>query len=61
MANAPVLKTGVRKDLGVRIPRPPLYVTTSCAASDPGKHVGPSRTLDTCLDSRIRSMVLAAV
>ena len=23
MANAPVLKTGVRKDLGVRIPRPP--------------------------------------
>ena len=25
MANAPVLKTGVRKDLGVRIPRPPLY------------------------------------
>ena len=24
MANAPVLKTGVRKDLGVRIPRPPL-------------------------------------
>ena len=24
MANAPVLKTGVRKDLGVRIPRPPF-------------------------------------
>ena len=24
MAIAPVLKTGVRKDLGVRIPRPPL-------------------------------------
>lgn len=26
MANAPVLKTGVRKDLGVRIPCPPLQV-----------------------------------
>jgi hypothetical protein len=24
MANAPVLKPGVRKDLGVRIPRPPF-------------------------------------
>ncbi len=24
MANAPVLKTGVRKDLGVRVPRSPL-------------------------------------
>jgi hypothetical protein len=24
MAIAPVLKTGVRKDLGVRIPHPPL-------------------------------------
>jgi hypothetical protein len=30
MANAAVLKTAVRKDLGVRIPRPPL----SCAACD---------------------------
>src|SRR5215831_6582595 len=29
MANAPVLKTGVRKDLGVRIPRPPLPVHTT--------------------------------
>lgn len=27
MANAPVLKTGVRKDLGVRIPRPPLSIS----------------------------------
>ena len=26
-ANAPVLKTGVRKDLWVRIPSPPLYFT----------------------------------
>ena len=26
MAIAPVLKTGVRKDLGVRIPRPPFYL-----------------------------------
>jgi hypothetical protein len=60
MANAAVLKTAVRKDLGVRIPRPPLYVTTSCAASDPGKHVGPRGRLDTCLHRRDRSMVLAA-
>ena len=29
MANAPVLKTGVRKDLGVRIPRPPYSVHTA--------------------------------
>ena len=29
MAIAPVLKTGVRKDLGVRIPRPPLVPRTS--------------------------------
>src|SRR5215831_15759959 len=29
MANAPVLKTGVRKDLGVRIPRPPFPVHTA--------------------------------
>jgi hypothetical protein len=60
MANAAVLKTAVRKDLGVRIPRPPLYVTTSCAASDPGKHVGTRRRLDTCLDRRHRSTVLTA-
>ena len=31
MANAPVLKTGVRKDLGVRIPRPPLHKPGSWA------------------------------
>src|SRR5687767_7824255 len=31
MANAPVLKTGVRKDLGVRIPRPPLLPLTFAA------------------------------
>jgi hypothetical protein len=30
MANAAVLKTAVRKDLGVRIPRPPCDVTTIC-------------------------------
>jgi hypothetical protein len=29
MAIAPVLKTGVRKDLGVRIPRPPLRVAAA--------------------------------
>src|SRR5205085_3369924 len=32
---APVLKTGVRKDLGVRIPRPPL---TSVARDRRGAH-----------------------
>ena len=60
MANAAVLKTAVRTDLGVRIPRPPLYVTTSCAASDTGKHAGPRGRLNTCLDRRDRSMALAA-
>src|SRR5690242_4613366 len=36
MANAPVLKTGVRKDLGVRIPRPPLELRMRRAAP-PGR------------------------
>ena len=38
MANAPVLKTGVRKDLGVRIPRPPLELRPRCSGpSSSGK------------------------
>jgi hypothetical protein len=42
MANAPVLKTGVRKDLGVRIPRPPLLEPhtgfSAWYASPPARH-----------------------
>ncbi len=39
MANAPVLKTGVRKDLWVRIPPPPFtYRITTYEVA--GRHLG---------------------
>jgi hypothetical protein len=47
MAIAPVLKTGVRKDLGVRIPRPPwLLIVIDCdrfirAAQSQARSVSP--------------------
>jgi hypothetical protein len=49
MAIAPVLKTGVRKDLGVRIPRPPLELAP--------RHLGERRFLDTFLDTNHPSEV----
>lgn len=44
MAIAPVLKTGVRKDLGVRIPRPPLSPAPSAHS-----RCGARRRLGSCL------------
>ena len=47
MAIAPVLKTGVRKDLGVRIPRPPFLafaaciILSACSRSTPAPGAGP--------------------
>jgi hypothetical protein len=43
MANAPVLKTGVRKDLGVRIPRPPLALATFSVAGRALARIGTTR------------------
>ena len=68
MANAPVLKTGVRKDLGVRIPRPPLvlprawpFVLTITTPAGPrrARHIQ-AKAVTTC-HSKTRSNPTSAV